>query len=224
MINSQDCSLTYKDGTDALKPFCLKIDKGEVVVILGASGSGKTSFLKLLLGIEKPTTGSLEVLGNQMSSMSTTQIRKLRMHIGPIFQDFRLIEGRTVLDNVLLGIRFLEIPKRERTELTLTSVERVGIQHKLNQVVDYLSWGERQRVAIARALARKPNLIIADEPTGNLDHDNAINVLNLLSNLAGPETTVIITTHAAHLIDEIPFTQIITIKEGLMEVKKSDRK
>lgn len=224
MINSQNCSLTYKDGTDALKPFNLKIDKGEVVVILGASGSGKTSFLKLLLGIEKPTAGTLEVLEHQMSNLSTAQTRSLRKQIGPIFQDFRLIEGRTVLDNVMLGIRFLEIPKRERTELTITSVERVGIKHKLNQVVDYLSWGERQRVAIARALARQPKLIIADEPTGNLDHDNAVNVLNLLSNLADADTTVIITTHAAHLIDEIPYTQMITIKEGVMEVKKSDRK
>lgn len=201
MIHAKNASLTYPDGTQALKPFDLSVNCGEVVYITGPSGSGKTSLLKLLMGIEFATTGQLDVLNQSMTPHNEAAIRRMRQRIGPIFQDFRLLEGRSVLDNVLLGMRFLQIPAGEMKTLALESIQKVGLGHKTHHTIDRLSWGECQRVTIARAVARKPALVIADEPTGNLDRANALNILTLLTSFKSHETSVLITTHATHLVD-----------------------
>lgn len=200
MIYAEKASLTYRDGTQALKTFDLHIPKGELVYITGPSGSGKTSLLKLLMGIEFTSSGNLEVLGQPMSPHHESAIRKMRKQVGPVFQDFRLLEGRTVLDNVLLGMRFLDIKPHDRKVRAEESIHRVGLDHKRHHPISNLSWGECQRVSIARAVARNPILIVADEPTGNLDKDNAIHILRLLESFRSPETTVVITTHATHLM------------------------
>ncbi len=214
MIDAKDLCLRYADGTLALKDININIKSGEVVFITGPSGSGKTSFLKLLLGMEYPTSGYLRVLGQPVIKGEDSKIRRMRMAMGPIFQDFRLLQGRTVMENVLLGMRFLDFNKYQMKANTKDAIERVGLSHKISSSVDNLSWGERQRVAIARAVARKPKLIIADEPTGNLDKDNALNILELLTSFKDNDTTVIITTHATHLIDNIDGDILLQIDKG----------
>jgi cell division transport system ATP-binding protein len=200
MIHAEKSSLIYRDGTQALKTFDLHIPKGELVYITGPSGSGKTSLLKLLMGIEFTTSGTLEVLGQPMLQHHEAAIRRMRTQVGPVFQDFRLLEGRSVLENVLLGMRFLDIKPHDRKVRAEESIHRVGLDHKRHHPISNLSWGECQRVSIARAVARTPLLIVADEPTGNLDKDNAVHILRLLESFRSPETTVVITTHATHLM------------------------
>ena len=201
MIEAKRVGLKYPEGTTALRNIDLRIENGELVYITGPSGSGKTSLLKLLMGIEYPTEGSLEVLGQAIAKSQSIGIRKLRRSMGPVFQEFRLIKGRTALENVMLGMRFLEVSPRNIREVASNALLKVGLEHKALSLVEHLSWGESQRVAIARAVARRPALIIADEPTGNLDKDNALKILELLKTFRDNDTTVIITTHATHLIE-----------------------
>lgn len=214
MIDAKDVSLIYPNGTVALKKFDLHIAPGELVYITGPSGSGKTSLLKLLMGIEYPTTGTLQVLGQPIGKNQRTQIKCLRRNIGPVFQEFKLIKGRTAIENVMLGMRFLNISPKQLRENANNALIKVGLQHKAASLVENMSWGECQRVAIARAVARKPALILADEPTGNLDLDNALNILELLSSFKNKETTVMITTHATHLIENSENCKLIHVNKG----------
>ncbi|MFZ5969690.1 MAG: cell division ATP-binding protein FtsE [Bacillota bacterium] len=216
MIEAVNIGLTYPDGTVGLQNINMHIRAGEVVYITGPSGSGKTSILKLLMGIEHPSSGHLRVLGQPMKKDETAAIRQIRMAMGPVFQEFRLLQGRTVMENVLLGMRFLNFTRKQMKENASDALYKVGLSHKMQTIVDNLSWGERQRVAIARAVARKPALIIADEPTGNLDKDNAINILELLTSFKDNKTTVIITTHATHLIEDMNEGMIIQMDGGNM--------
>lgn len=221
MINAKDVSLVYDDGTIGLKGFSLNINTGDTVFITGPSGSGKTSLLKLLMGIESPTTGSLDVLSQDIGVISDSNLRKLRRQIGTIFQEFKIIKGRTSFENVMMGLRFLDIPPKEMKDRAITTLKEVGLEHKIYAKVEHLSWGENQRVAIARALARKPALILADEPTGNLDLANAHNILDLLISLKDKDTTVIITTHATHLIEDFEDGTFISVNNGVVVVKKA---
>lgn len=214
MIEAKEIQLEYPDGTIALNNISFSIDKGEIVFVLGPSGSGKTSLLKLLMGIELPTKGDLTVLGQSMAKATSHTIRSLRRKIGPVSQDFSLINGRNVLENVMLGLRILGIPSGQMKAEAKNALAKVGLEQKCFSMVEHLSWGERQRVAIARAVARQPQLILADEPTGNLDQDNALQVLRLLSSFANQETTVIITTHATHLIDLLSGYRCIELEQG----------
>ena len=214
MIDAKGICLKYPDGTMALENIDLEIEPGELVYMTGPSGSGKTSLLKLFMGEEYPTIGSLVVLGQPMVKGETHNIRRLRRIVGPIFQEFRLIKGRTVLENVLMGIRFLDIPPKLLKENASNALVKVGLEHKALSLVENLSWGEGQRVAIARAIAREPKLILADEPTGNLDKENALNILELLNSLVDCSTSVIITTHATHLIDNMEDGKLIRVDKG----------
>lgn len=201
MIKAKGVFLKYPEGTTALQNIDLQIEPGELVYITGPSGSGKTSLLKLFMGVEYPTSGMLTVLGQPMHMGQAAEIRKLRKLLGPVFQEFRLIKGRTAIENVMLGMRFLDVPPGQIKESASAALIKVGLGQKALSLVEHLSWGECQRVAIARAVARKPALIIADEPTGNLDKDNALNILELLKSFRDKKTAVIITTHATHLIE-----------------------
>lgn len=214
MIEAKNISLVYSDGTVGLKDVNIKIESGDIVYITGPSGSGKTSLLKLFMGIEYPTTGELKVLDLPMSKEQSANIRKLRRIIGPIFQEFKLIKGRTALENVMMGMRFLGIPPKQIKEESNNVLIKVGLEHKRLSLVEHLSWGETQRVAIARAVARKPAIILADEPTGNLDIDNALNILELLTSFKNKDTSVIITTHATHLIEDLTEGKFIKVENG----------
>jgi cell division transport system ATP-binding protein len=223
MIEAKGVSLKYNDGTMALKDVNLEIKPGELVYITGPSGSGKTSLLKLLMGTQYPTTGTLEVLGQTMKKGNSRRIRKLRKTFGPIFQEFKLIEGRTALENVMMGMRFLGISPRKMKEEAHNALERVGLAHKERSKVENLSWGEAQRVAIARAVARKPVLILADEPTGNLDHENALNILHILTSFLDSNTAVVITTHATHLIEGQDNATYVRVHKGEIAVERRGR-
>lgn len=220
MIHAKKVGLMYKDGTEALKPFDLDINEGELVYIIGPSGSGKTSLLKLIMGMEFPTVGTLTVLSTLMTQDHRKMIQKVRREMGPVYQAFRLLEGRTVLDNVMLGMRFLDIPYSEIKRSALESIERVGLSHKIKHTVDRLSWGECQRVSIARAVARSPKLIVADEPTGNLDVENARKILELLTSFVDQKTTVIVTTHATHLIEPFKKGILINMEAGNLRFER----
>jgi cell division transport system ATP-binding protein len=221
MIQAEEVGFRYPDGTEALKEINLKIEDGTLVYVTGRSGSGKTSLLKLLMGIEFPSQGNLTVLGQQIVKGRNEGIRRLRAKIGPVFQEFRLMDGRTALENVILGMRFLDIPQKQMKEDAYHALSRVGLEHKVSSNVDNLSWGERQRVAIARAVVRKPLLILADEPTGNLDRENAVNILKLLDSFRNQDTTVIITTHATHLIGAVGDVRHITMDGGIMKQEEA---
>lgn len=220
MIEANNLSLTYLGETIALKEVDLEFRAGELVYITGPSGSGKTSLLKLLMGMEYPTTGTLTVMGQPIVKGETRNIRKLRRSIGPVFQEFKLIEGRSALENIMIGMRFLGIPPKQMKHEAISALERVGLGHKKLSLVENLSWGEAQRVAIARAVARKPELILADEPTGNLDLANARNILNLLRSFKDENTTVIITTHATHLIEDELEATFLTVNRGEVTIER----
>ena len=217
MIEAKGVFLKYSDGTMALKNIDLHIKPDDMVYIIGPSGSGKTSLLKLLMGVEYPTAGSLKVFGQPIIKGQAENLRQIRMAMGPIFQEFRLIKGRTAMENVMLGMRFLDFSSREIKDNAIKSLEKVGLLHKAFSLVENLSWGECQRVAIARAVARKPTLILADEPTGNLDKDNALNILELLTSFKNSKTAVIVTTHATHLIEGEKDAKIIRMDKGCID-------
>ena len=219
VIEARDVSLVYGDGTEALKDVNLKIDKGDIVYITGHSGSGKTSLLKLFMGIEYPTKGQLKVLDLDIKKEEENNIRKMRRLIGPVFQEFKLIRGRTALENVMLGLRFLNLPHRKIKEESIIALEKGGLGHKRDSLVEHLSFGETQRVAIARAVVRKPAIILADEPTGNLDLDNALNIMELLTSFRDEDTAVIITTHATHLLEDIDEGKFIRVNQGQVTVE-----
>lgn len=219
MIEAKGVFLTYPDGTTALNNIDLNIKQGQLVYITGPSGSGKTSLLKLFMGVEYPTDGTMKVLGQPMERGSADSIRGLRRKIGPVFQDFRLVKGRTAMENVLLGMRFLDIAPEQLKENAVNALSKVGLEHKMKSLVENLSWGETQRVAIARAVARKPSLILADEPTGNLDKDNALRILELLNSFRDSNTAVVITTHATHLIEKDQSAIHIRMLSGSMNME-----
>lgn len=220
MIEVKEVSLRYRDGTLALNNINLAIGSGELVYITGPSGSGKTSLLKLLMGMEYPTSGLVKVMDKAYSEEKPEAIRSMRKLIGPVFQELKLVPGRSARENVLMGIRFLDFSRKEISSNTADALEKVGLSHKAESMVENLSWGEAQRVSIARAIARKPRLILADEPTGNLDQDNAINILNILASLRQQNTTVIVVTHATHLIENQNNTNIIRMAHGNILVEK----
>lgn len=220
MIAAKDVSLIYHDGTVALDSVNVGIEKGELVFITGPSGSGKTSFLKLLMGTELPTKGSLMAGGKAMEKISGADLRRYRQKLGPVFQEFRLIEKRTALENIIIGLRFLDGFSGSKKEDALEALKKVGLLHKAKARVEELSFGEAQRVAIARAVVRRPVLLLADEPTGNLDHENAVKILELLASFQKENTTVIITTHAAHLLPADRDFVHIQMKDGRMKVER----
>jgi len=224
MIEAKGVSLVYQDGTQALKDVNIEIKPGELVFITGPSGSGKTSLLKLLMGMEYPSSGSLTVLGQSMKRSKGRRIRRLRKKMGPVFQEFKLIEKRTALENVMIGMRFLGISPGKMKAEAIQALTKVGLEHKIKAKVDHLSWGEAQRVAIARAVARKPSLILADEPTGNLDHDNALNILHILNSFCDSNTAVVITTHATHLIENQVNATYIRVNKGEVTVERRGQK
>lgn len=223
MIEAKDVSLKYPDGTLALNNVNISINKGELVYITGPSGSGKTSFLKLIMGIEYPTSGSLRVLGQNIEQKEESQIRKMRRSIGPVFQEFRLIKGRTALENVIDGLRIIGFSPRRLKEEAELALDKVGLKHKAKSLVENLSWGEAQRVSIARAVTRKPSLILADEPTGNLDYENAVKILDLLASFRNENTAVVITTHATHLIEGFKDATFLRVASGIITKDGGER-
>lgn len=202
MIELKGVTKVYEHKVVALDNVSLKIDKGEFVFLAGPSGSGKSTFLKLLLKEELPTEGSIHVNGVNLNTLKEKKAPDLRRKIGSVFQDFRLLYDRTVYDNILLALRISDASKEEIKYAIPKVLEQVGLKGKENFYPNELSGGEQQRAALARALVTKPLILIADEPTGNLDDETAKGIMQILYDVNAAGTTVITVTHNLNIIEE----------------------
>jgi len=193
----------YPPNQNALRNIDVKIQRGEFIFIAGASGAGKSTLLKLLFAEERATRGQVILLGRNVSSIAGEQVSGLRRSTGVIFQDYKLIHTRSVLDNVAFTLEVIGVRKRERHKLAYQMLNALGLKDRVDSLPMTLSGGEQQRVAIARALINRPQLILADEPTGNLDPDMTVAVFNLLLEANRCGATVIVASHNLSLIEEI---------------------
>ena len=203
MIETYHLSKLYSRGVYALRNLSLTIDKGEFLFLTGPSGAGKSTFLRLLLRQDLPSEGRLSVSGRNLSELTSWQVQSYRRSIGFVFQDFRLIPRFTVFQNVAFVMRVLGVPQTIQHRKTFQVLKWVGLQHRMNALPEELSGGEQQRVAVARALVNDPQLVLADEPTGNLDPDLSLEIMNLFRETNARGTTVVVATHDRELIRRV---------------------
>ena len=215
MIRLSDVVKEYETGTAALKGISLRIEDGEFVFLVGPSGSGKSTIIKLLTGEVLPSGGRLMINGFNLNNISDRQIPLLRRSIGVIFQDFRLIEKKTVYENLSFAMRAVGSSPREAKKRIPYVLKLVGLDGKANQFPNQLSGGEQQRVAIARALVNNPYTIIADEPTGNLDPARSLEIMMLLERINQLGTTVLVVTHEKDLVNKFQ-KRVITLERGIV--------
>ena len=215
MIRLEHVSKTYEAGVVAITAVSLHIRPGEFVFIVGASGSGKSTIIKLLLKELAPTHGKIVVDGKDLSRISHKQIPMFRRNVGVVFQNFRLLPDRNVYDNVSFAMHVVEASKREIKKRVPLTLSLVGLAAKYRSLPKQLSGGEQQRVAIARALVNEPKILLADEPTGNLDNNNAWEIMKLLADINSRGTTVVVVTHNMEIVRAMG-KRVITIKKGVV--------
>ena len=215
MISLQNVTKIYDNGTQALKNVSLEIEKGEFVFIVGSSGSGKSTLLKALLKEVEPTSGKIYINGEDISEISRKEVPYLRRKMGVVFQDSRLLPSKTVYDNIAFAMQVLEAPPREIRRTVPAIISMVGLTKKAKAYPNQLSGGEQQRVALARAIINKPPVLLADEPTGNLDPDTAWEIINLLKDINMRGTTVVVATHAKEIVDTMK-QRVVTLKKGVI--------
>lgn len=215
LIEFRDVHKTYETGNEALKGVSVKIEEGEFVFIVGASGAGKSTFLKLIMREEVATSGEVIVSNFKLSKLKRRQIPYLRRAMGIVFQDFRLINTMTVFDNVAFAMRVVGASHREIRRRVPYVLGLVGLQHKAKNFPMELSGGEQQRVGLARALVNNPSLIIADEPTGNIDPELSYEIMELLTEINRRGTTVLVVTHEHELVKSFG-RRVIEIRDGLV--------
>jgi cell division transport system ATP-binding protein len=213
VIEAQQVSKMYTRGVYALRDLTLTIGKGDFVFLTGPSGAGKSTLLRLLLRQDVPSAGHLIVGGRSLSKMSASQVQTYRRSVGFVFQDFKLIPTRTIYENITFVPRVLGQPVAVQRRKAFQVLKWVGLQHRLNAFPEELSGGEQQRVAVARALINDPALVLADEPTGNLDPDLALEIMNLFRDINARGTTVLVATHDRELIRRVG-KQTVTLEQG----------
>jgi cell division transport system ATP-binding protein len=213
MIRLIDVQKEYDNGTKALKGVNMRIDDGEFVFLVGPSGSGKSTVIKLITGEIAATQGRLMVNGYNLSNISARQIPYMRRTLGIIFQDFRLIEKKTVYENLAFAMRAIGASNRELRRRIPYVLQLVGLEQKADRYPSQLSGGEQQRVAIARALVNNPSMIIADEPTGNLDPQRSLEIMMLLERINELGTTVLVVTHEKALVNRFS-KRVVAIENG----------
>ena len=220
MIEFKNVSKVYETGTEAVHNANFKIDKGEFVFLVGSSGSGKSTLIKLILKEEEPTRGNIIINGKDTTYLKPKRVPFLRRSMGVVFQDFRLLPDKTVYENVAFAMYIVKATPRHIRRQVPMVLSLVGLSAKAKMYPNELSGGEQQRVALARALVNNPSMIIADEPTGNLDPDTAWEIMNLLNDINLRGTTVVMATHAKNIVD--------TMKKRVIHIDKgniiSDRK
>lgn len=213
MIRLENVSKTYQTGVPALNDISLNIEAGEFVFITGPSGSGKSTLIKLMLHEFGPTQGKIIVNGKNLQGIKRRMVPLYRRNIGCVFQDFRLLPDRNVYENVAFAMKVTEASTREIKKRVPLVLSMVGLAAKYRSLPKHLSGGEQQRVAIARALVNNPKIILADEPTGNLDNNNAWEIMDLLKQINDNGTTVIVVTHNMEIIERMK-KRVITIEKG----------
>jgi cell division ATP-binding protein FtsE len=210
----------YTDGPEdvdnqALKDVSFSINRGEFVFIVGPSGSGKSTLIRLLMREISPTTGSIYIAGTDLANLRNRQVCKYRRSIGIVFQDFRLLEDRTVFENIAFAQKVIGVPSRKITKNVSKMLSMVRLRNKYRSYPNKLSGGEQQRVALARALVNKPLILLADEPTGNLDPTNTADIMELLEDINLRGTTVVVVTHNREIVDSMQ-KRVITLREGVI--------
>ncbi len=199
----------------ALDALDLEIEKGEFVFLVGASGSGKSTFLRLILRETTPTTGRVYVAGKEINKLSSWKVPKLRRQVGTVFQDFRLLNNKTVSENVAFALQVIGKSRSEIAKVVPETLEMVGLEGKGHRMPDELSGGEQQRVAVARAFVNRPMILIADEPTGNLDPGTSVGIMKLLDRINRTDTTVVMATHDSTIVDQMR-KRVIELEGGLI--------
>ncbi|CAI6084456.1 cell division ATP-binding protein FtsE [Cohnella sp. JJ-181] len=213
MIEMHDIWKTYPDGTPALQGINIVIDRNEFVYVVGPSGAGKSTFMKLIYREEVPTKGQLSVNGFNIGKLKQRKIPYVRRNIGVVFQDFRLLPKLTVYENVAFAMEVVESPRRQIRRRTMEVLELVGLKHKAGSLPAQLSGGEQQRVAIARAIVNSPSVIVADEPTGNLDPETSWGIMKLLEEINFRGTTIVMATHNKEIVNTLR-KRVIAIERG----------
>jgi cell division transport system ATP-binding protein len=203
VIEARRVSKTFSRGVYALHELSLEVAKGEFVFLTGPSGAGKSTLLRLLLRQDVPTDGEIIVGGRNLAALTARQVQSYRRSLGFVFQDFKLLQGKTVLENVAFVPRVLGLAPAQQERRTFQVLKWVGLQHRMHAFPRELSGGEQQRIALARALVNDPVIILADEPTGNLDPDLSLEIMNLLREVNARGTTVIVATHDRELIRRV---------------------
>ncbi len=222
MIQMYHVDMRYPGETYGLRDVSLSVERGEFVFLTGPSGAGKTTLLRLLFGAEHPSRGQIVVAGRNVSRLSSSSIPELRRQIGVIFQDFKLLPERTVFENVGITLEIAGLPQRELRARTWSMLRRLGLGHRLDHRPRALSGGEQQRVAIARALVNDPPLLLADEPTGNLDPDLALDIMDIIADAHARGTTVIVATHDPHLLERYPHRRLVLDSGRLVLDRRPD--
>lgn len=215
VIKIENVTKIYENGALGLKDFSLDIEKGDFVFIVGQSGSGKSTFMRILLKEIEPTTGSVFVDNTELALLKRSKIPYLRRKLGCVFQDFRLLPSKTVYENVAFAMQVVEASNRNIRRSVPQTLSLVGLHKKANAYPDQLSGGEKQRVAIARAIINKPPILLADEPTGNLDPETAWGIMELLKEINLRGTTVVMATHAKDIVNRMR-KRVVHIENGVL--------
>jgi cell division transport system ATP-binding protein len=213
MISIQHVTKTYRNGVTALEDVTVEIEKGEFVFIVGPSGSGKSTMIRLLLKEEEATKGDVYVAGKNLARISSFKVPYLRRNIGTVFQDYKLLSDKTVFENVSFGLEVIGKPKHVIDQRVPEILEYVGLGDKLNSYPDELSGGEQQRVSIARACVNRPLVLLADEPTGNLDPNTSVDIMRLLDKVNRIGTTVVMATHDQAIVDAMR-KRVVELEKG----------
>lgn len=215
LIEIKNVYKQYRNGVTALCDINLSIPKGDFVFVIGSTASGKSTLIKLLYRQEKPSKGEVYVGGINVSKLKNRRVYKLRRKIGIVFQDYKLLQNMTVYENVAFALEIYGLPEKEVRKKVMAAIEKVGLKEKFRSYPDQLSGGEQQRVSIARAIVNSPKILICDEPTGNLDPNTSLEIMEIINKINEEGTTIIMATHDKDIVNKYQ-KRVVTIDKGIL--------